>query len=66
VQFRRISNVGLSIILCATLVPRIACAATYRMVIQSPPDVGGKCIDVPNHQFVREMRVKRFASEHWR
>jgi hypothetical protein len=55
---RRISNVGLSIILCATMAPSIACATTYRMIIQSHPDVGGKCIDVPNHQFVREMRVQ--------
>ena len=55
---RRISNVGLSIILCATMAPSIACATTYRMIIQCHPDVGGKCIDVPNHQFVREMRVQ--------
>lgn len=45
-------------ILCTFMVPSVASAATYRMVIQSHPDVGGKCIDVPNHQFVTGMRLQ--------
>ena len=57
-QFRRLRNLALSAILSAILAPDMASASTYRMVIQSHPDVGGKCLDVPNHQFVREMRVQ--------
>jgi hypothetical protein len=38
--------------------PAIATAGTYRMIIQSHPDVGARCIDVPNAQFVRGMRVQ--------
>jgi hypothetical protein len=57
-QFRRIWNVGLSTLLCAALTSTIAPAATLRMVIQSHPEVGGKCLDVPNHQFVPGMRLQ--------
>ncbi len=57
-QFRCILNVGLSTLLCAALTSTIASAATLRMVIQSRPDVGGKCIDVPRAQFVVGMRVQ--------
>jgi len=35
-----------------------AIAATYRMVIQSLPEVGGKCLDVANGQFVRGMPIQ--------
>jgi hypothetical protein len=61
VQFRRVSNVGLSIILCVSLAPNMACADTYRMVIQSHKDVGARCIDVPNGQFVPGMRLQMWA-----
>ncbi len=38
--------------------PAAASAATYRMLIQSHHDVGGKCLDVPFGQFARGMRVQ--------
>jgi hypothetical protein len=59
-QFCRILNVGLSTLLCAALTSTIAPAATLRMVIQSHPDVGGKCLSVPNRQFVEGMHLHMF------
>lgn len=38
--------------------PVPAAPSRYRMVIQSPPDVGGKCLDIPNQQFMRGIRVQ--------
>jgi len=58
VQFRCIRNVALSAILCAALAPAIVGAATLRMVVQSHPNLGGKCLDVPNAQFVAGMRLQ--------
>src|SRR5271170_492719 len=46
------------VILGAALAPVTASATTYRMVIQVSPDVGGKCLDVPNAQFVAGMRLQ--------
>jgi TPR repeat protein len=51
-------NVVLSAILCTALVPGNVGAATLRMVVQSHPSLGGKCIDVPNHQILPGMRVQ--------
>jgi hypothetical protein len=41
----------------ATLLPVLAPAATLRMVIQSHPDAGGRCVDIPFGEFARGMRV---------
>ena len=57
-QSRPKRKVMLSAIICAALAPTIASAASYRMVIQIHPDVGGKCIDVPYSQFVIGMRLQ--------
>ena len=57
-QFQHLRHVALWIILYVALASNVAAAATYRMVIQSHPGVGGKCIDVPYGQFVRGMRVQ--------
>jgi len=46
--------------LCAALAPTTASAATYRMVIQAHADVGGKCLNIPNRQFVDGMRLETF------
>jgi hypothetical protein len=58
VRSRRTRIIAFSTAFCAALTSTNIPAATYRMVIQSPPDVGGRCIDVPNSQFVRGMRVQ--------
>jgi hypothetical protein len=42
----------------AAFMPAPAPAATLRMVIQSHPDVGARCIDVPNAQLVPGMRIQ--------
>jgi hypothetical protein len=54
----RVWNLAPMAVPCAALAPAVAGAATYRMVIQIHPDVGGKCIDVPFAQFVIGMRVQ--------
>jgi hypothetical protein len=51
-------HVVLSAILCTALVPGNVGAAPLRMVVQSHPNLGGKCIDVPNHQILPGMRVQ--------
>jgi ricin-type beta-trefoil lectin protein len=58
VHFQGILNVGLCTLLCAALTSTNASAATLRMVIQSPPEVGGKCLEVPNRQFVSQIRLQ--------
>ena len=50
--------IGTIAFICAALAPGAIEAATYRMVIQSPPDVGGKCLDVPGGRLVIGMRVQ--------
>lgn len=57
-HFQRMRIIAVSTIFCAALTSTNAPAAALRMVIQSPPDVGGKCLDVPNYQFVPEMRLQ--------
>ena len=44
--------------LCLALAPAVAGAETLRMIIQSPPEGGGKCVDVPNAQFLWGMRIQ--------
>ena len=56
-KFHQAWSLVLFSILCAVVAPNIAAAATYRMNIQSVPEAGGKCISVPNGQFVEGMRV---------
>ena len=46
------------VLACTALMPAQALAATLRMVVQSHPDVGGKCLDIPNAQFVPGMRLQ--------
>ena len=58
VQSRHMRNVVLSAILCAALAPGNVGAATLRMVVQSHPSLGGKCIDVLNHQILPGMPVQ--------
>jgi hypothetical protein len=58
VHFQRMRMIAFSAICCAALTSTNAPAATLRMVIQSHPDVGGKCLDIPFGQFVRGMRVQ--------
>jgi hypothetical protein len=58
VQRYHVRSAVLFVVLCAVLLPAIANAATYRMKIQSHPDLGGRCLDVPNGQFTRGMRVQ--------
>jgi hypothetical protein len=58
VQSRHTRNVVLSAILCAALAPGNVGAATLRMVVQSHPSLGGKCIDVANHQILPGMPVQ--------
>jgi hypothetical protein len=58
VQFHRIRNIVLLAILCAALTPAVASGASLRMVVQSHPDFGGKCADVPWARFVEGMRVQ--------
>jgi hypothetical protein len=41
----------------AALLPILASAATLRMVIQSHPDAGGRCVDVPFGEFARGMSL---------
>jgi hypothetical protein len=59
-RFQRIQIIAFSTILCSTVISTNAHAATYRMVIQSHPEVGGKCLDVANRQFVPELRIQMF------
>jgi hypothetical protein len=59
-QFCRMPNVVLAAMLCLTLTSASADAGTLQMVIQSHPDVGGKCISVPNRQFSDGMRLHTF------
>jgi Ricin-type beta-trefoil lectin domain len=56
-KFHRAWSIVLFSILCAVVAPNIVAAATYRMNVQSVPEAGGKCISVPNGQFVEGMRV---------
>jgi hypothetical protein len=59
VQSRRIRNVVLSAILCTALVPAdVGAAQPLRMVVQSHPSLGGKCIDLANHEILPGMRVQ--------
>ena len=58
VQSHHIRSVVLSVVLCAALAPGNAGAATLRMVVQSHPNLGGKCIDVFNHQLLPGMRLQ--------
>ena len=57
-QSRHMRNVVLSAILCTALAPGNVSAGTLRMVIRSHPSLGGKCIDVFNHQIVPGMPVQ--------
>ncbi len=57
-HFQRMRIIALSAIFCGALTSTNAPAATLRMIIQSPPEVGGKCLDVPNHQFAPGMRLQ--------
>jgi len=58
VHFQRIPIISFATICCAALTSTISPAATLRMVIQSPPEVGGKCLDVPNNQLVPGIRLQ--------
>ena len=58
VQFRRLRNIVLSAILCAALAPANVGAASLRMVVQSHPSLGGRCIDLANHQILSGTRVQ--------
>jgi hypothetical protein len=51
-------SIAVFVLAFAALMPALAPAVTLRMVIQSPPEVGGKCLDVPNYQFVPGMRLQ--------
>src|SRR5579862_9994264 len=54
----RIGNVVLFAILCAMAAPGGARADTMRMIIQSDPDAGGKCLNVSNGQLTEGMPVQ--------
>jgi hypothetical protein len=58
VHFHCVRMFALLAIFCAALTSTNAPGATLRMVIQSHPDVGGKCLDVPNGKFLPGMRVQ--------
>jgi hypothetical protein len=59
VKFGCIRNIALSSALCTALVPNVATATTSKIVvIRSHPELGGKCLDVPNSQFLRGIRVQ--------
>jgi hypothetical protein len=58
VHCQSIRIVAFAAFCCAALLSTDGRAATLRMVIQSHPDAGGKCLDVPNRQFVPGMRLQ--------
>ena len=60
-QLTRVRNVALGSIFFAAVTSTVALAASGRMAIQSHPDLGGKCVDVPNAQFWRGMRLQMWA-----
>jgi hypothetical protein len=41
--------------------PSAAAGTTYRMLIQSPPELGGKCIDIPSARFLVGMRLQMWG-----
>ena len=60
-QTTHVRNVALGSIFFAAVTSTVAPAASGRMTIQSHPDLGGKCIDVPNAQFSQGMRLQMWA-----
>ena len=60
-QLTRVRNVTLCSIFFAAVTSTVAPAASGRMAIQSHPDLGGKCIDVPNAQFSQGARLQMWA-----
>jgi hypothetical protein len=51
-------NVVPFVVLGMALTSTVAGAATFRMVVQSHPNLGGKCLDIPYQQFVSGIRLQ--------